>query len=145
MIALGCDGAGYELMRIIKAHLDSKDLAYMCFGADNGESSDYPIFAQNAAVAVLDGHCDRGIVICGTGIGISIAANRFPGIRCALCHDVYSAKSTRLHNDSNMLAMGARVIGPGPACDIVDAWLDTRFSGEERHMRRIGMIEVKNV
>jgi ribose 5-phosphate isomerase B len=143
MIALGCDSAGFELMQTIKNHLNRAGIAYKCFGAQNDEASDYPIFAQVAAKAVLNGECDKGILICGTGIGISIAANRFDGIRCALCHDVFSAKATRLHNDSNMLAMGGRVIGKGLACEIVDAWLGTDFSREERHQRRIDMIETR--
>jgi len=141
MIALGCDSAGFELMQAIKNHLNRAGIAYRCFGAQNDDVSDYPVFAQVAAKAVLSGECDKGILICGTGIGISIAANRFEGIRCALCHDVFSAKATRLHNDSNMLAMGGRVIGKGLACEIVDAWLGTDFSREERHQRRIDMIE----
>ncbi|MCL2396484.1 MAG: ribose 5-phosphate isomerase B [Defluviitaleaceae bacterium] len=144
MIALGCDGAGYDLMQTVKAHLDKRNTPYMCFGAESNGPSDFPLFAQHVAAAVLDGRCDKGIVICGTGIGISIAANRFGSIRCALCHDVFSAKATREHNNSNMLAMGGRVIGPGLACEIVDAWLDTQFSHAERHQRRIDMIEVTN-
>jgi len=140
MIGLGCDGAGYELMQAVKEHLRQRGIEYKDFGADSSAPSDYPDYAQLVAKAVLAGECRKGIVICGTGIGISIAANRFGGIRCALCHDVFSAKASRLHNDANMLAMGGRVIGRGLACEIVDAWLDTEFSGEERHFRRIGMM-----
>ncbi|MCL2375805.1 MAG: ribose 5-phosphate isomerase B [Defluviitaleaceae bacterium] len=141
MIALGCDGAGFELMQAIKAHLSQRGVAYKDFGVGSDAPCDYPVYAQMVAKVILSGECEKGIVICGTGIGISIAANRFNGIRCALCHDVFSAKSTRLHNDANMLAMGGRVIGKGLACEIVDAWLDTGFSHEERHARRISMID----
>ena len=141
MIALGCDSAGFELMQAVKAHLDGRGLVYKDFGAFNDESSDYPLFAQAAARAVLSDECDRGILVCGTGIGISMAANRFGGIRCALCHDTFSAKAARSHNDANMLALGGRVIGKWLAIEIVDAWLDTAFSGEERHNRRIGQID----
>ena len=102
---------------------------------------DYPVYAKAAANAVASGECEKGILICGTGIGISIAANKVPGIRAALCHDCFSAEATRQHNDANMLAMGARVIGPGLALKIVDIFLDTPFSNDERHIRRIGMIE----
>ena len=140
MIALGCDGAGYELMQAVKAYLAEKGIAYKDFGASGSGPSDYPVYAQVVAEAVLNGECEKGIVVCGTGIGISIAANRFTGIRCALCHDVFSAKATRAHNDANMLAMGGRVIAAGLACEIVDAWLDTPFSGEARHQRRIDLL-----
>ena len=139
MIALGYDAAGRGLMEEIKAHLAARGLAYKDFGS--GGANDYPVPAGLAAAAVLSGECARGILICGTGIGISIAANRHPGIRCALCHDVFSAKAARRHNDANMLAMGGRVIGAGPAIEIVDAWLDAAFSGAERHVRRIGLID----
>ena len=141
MIALGCDGAGYELMQAVKTHLGKKGIAYKDFGTNSTGASDYPVHAQAVAKAVLSGECEKGIVVCGTGIGISISANRFDGVRCALCHDVFSAKSCRQHNDANMLAMGGRVIGRGLACEIVDAWLETEFSGEERHARRIGMMD----
>jgi len=140
MIALGCDAAGYELMQAIKTHLDEKGIAYKDFGTDSDAPCDYPVYAQLATKAVLSGECERGILVCGTGIGMSIVANRNSEIRCALCHDVFSAKATRLHNDSNMLAMGGRVIAKGLACEIVDAWLDTEFSGEERHERRVWMM-----
>ena len=141
MIALGCDSAGFGLMQAVKTHLDKAGIAYKDFGTDSDAPCDYPVYARLAAKAVLSGECEKGIVICGTGIGVSIAANRHSGIRCALCHDVFSAKATRLHNDSNMLAMGGRVIAMGLACEIIDAWLGTEFSGEERHIRRIDMME----
>ena len=105
------------------------------------ESCDYPIYGKKVAEAVAGGECEFGIIICGTGIGISISANKVPGIRAALCHDCFSAQATREHNNANILAMGARVIGPGLALKIVDTFLDTPFSNEERHVRRISMIE----
>ena len=141
MIGLGCDSAGFTLMQDIKGYLDSRGIAYKDFGAYTTESSDYPLFAQKAAAAVLSGECDRAILICGTGNGISMAANRYNGIRCALCHDVFSVKAARSHNDANILAMGGRVIGKGLALEIVEAWLATDFSNEERHSRRIKQID----
>ena len=141
MIALGCDHGGYELMQEVIKHLEERGLEYKNFGCYSTESVDYPVYGQTAAKAVASGECDKGIIICGTGIGISIAANKIKGIRAALCHDCFSAQATREHNDANMLAMGARVIGPGLALKIVDIFLDTPFSNDERHVRRIGMIE----
>jgi len=141
MIALGCDSAGYELMQEVKKHLDERGLEYKDFGTYSTEPVDYPVYGKKVAHAVADGECERGILICGTGIGISIAANKVKGIRAALCHDVFSAEATRLHNDANILAMGGRVIGPGPALMIVDKFLDTPFSGVERHVRRVAMLE----
>lgn len=141
MIALGCDQAGYALMQEVKKHLESRNLEYKDFGTYSEDSVDYPVYGKKAAKAVASGECDRGIIICGTGIGISITANKIKGIRAALCHDCFSAEATRLHNDANMLAMGARVVGVGHALKIVDTFLDTPFSNEERHIRRIGLIE----
>lgn len=141
MIALGCDSAGYELMQEVKKHLDERGLEYKDFGTYSTEPVDYPIYGKKVAHAVADGECERGILICGTGIGISITANKVKGIRAALCHDVFSAEATRLHNDANILAMGGRVVGPGLALMIVDKFLDTPFSGVERHIRRVAMIE----
>ena len=141
MIALGCDHGGYELMQEVIKHLEERGLEYKNFGCYSTESVDYPVYGPAAAKAVASGECDRGIIICGTGIGISISANKIKGIRAALCHDCFSAQATREHNDANMLAMGARVIGPGLALKIVDIFLDTPFSNDERHVRRIGMIE----
>ena len=141
MIALGCDHGGYELMQEVIKHLEERGLEYKNFGCCSTESVDYPVYGQAAAKAVASGECDKGIIICGTGIGISISANKIKGIRAALCHDCFSAQATREHNDANMLAMGARVIGPGLALKIVDIFLDTPFSNDERHVRRIGMIE----
>ena len=141
MIALGCDHGGYPLMQEVKAHLEERGLEYKDFGCYSEESVDYPVYGKKAAEAVASGECERGIIICGTGIGISMAANKVKGVRAALCHDCFSAAATREHNDANMLAMGARVIGPGLALKIVDIFLDTEFSGDERHVRRIAMIE----
>ena len=141
MIALGCDHGGYELMQEVIKHLEERGLEYQNFGCYSTESVDSPVYGQAAAKAVASGECDKGIIICGTGIGISISANKIKGIRAALCHDCFSAQATREHNDANMLAMGARVIGPGLALKIVDIFLDTPFSNDERHVRRIGMIE----
>ena len=140
-IALGCDHGGYGLMQEVIKHLEDRGLEYRNYGCYSEESVDYPVYAKAAANAVASGECEKGILICGTGIGISIAANKVPGIRAALCHDCFSAEATRQHNDANMLAMGARVIGPGLALKIVDIFLDTPFSNDERHIRRIGMIE----
>ena len=141
MIALGCDHGGYELMQEVIKHLEERGLEYKNFGCYSTEAVDYPVYGQAAAKAVASGECDKGIIICGTGIGISISANKIKGIRAALCHDCFSAQATREHNAANMLAMGARVIGPGLALKIVDIFLDTPFSNDERHVRRIGMIE----
>lgn len=144
MIALGCDHGGYELMQEVKAHLDKRGLAYKDFGCYSTESVDYPVYARKVAKAILDGECEKGILICGTGIGISIAANKMPGIRAALCTDCFCAQATREHNDANILAMGGRVVGAGLALKIVDTFLDTPFSNDERHKRRIALIEEKD-
>ena len=139
MIALACDHGGYALMQLIKEHLDGFGLDYRDFGTFSEESCDYPVYAAEAARAVAGGECERGILICGTGIGVSIVANKIPGVRAALCSDCFSAEMTRLHNDANMLAMGARVIGPGLALKIADTFLGTEFEGG-RHTRRVEMI-----
>ncbi len=141
MIALGCDHGGFELMQEVMAHLEKRGIEYMNFGTFTKESCDYPEFAKKVANAVVSGECEKGILICGTGIGISMAANKVPGIRCALCHDCFSAQATREHNDANVLAMGGRVIGAGHALSVVDLFLDTPFSNDERHIRRIKGIE----
>ncbi|MCI5900828.1 MAG: ribose 5-phosphate isomerase B [Firmicutes bacterium] len=141
MLALGCDHGGYELMQEVKAHLDQKGIAYRDFGCYSTESVDYPIYGKKVAEAVAGGECEQGILICGTGIGISIVANKVKGIRAALCSDCFSAEATRQHNNANILAMGGRVVGPGLALKIVDTFLETPFSGDERHERRISMIE----
>ena len=141
MIALGCDHGGYELMQEVIAYLEDKGLEYKNFGCNSTASVDYPIYAKQVAKAVQSGECEKGILICGTGIGISIAANRFKGIRAALCGDCFSAEATRQHNDANILAMGGRVTGPGLAVKIVDTFLNTEFSNGERHVNRIKGID----
>ena len=141
MIALGCDHGGYELKQEVIKYLEEHNLEYQDFGCDSTESTDYPIYAKRVAIAVQNGDCEIGILICGTGIGVSITANKFQGIRAALCSDCFSAEATRLHNNANILAMGARVVGPGLALKIVDTFLNTPFSEEERHIRRIKQIE----
>jgi len=141
MIALGSDHGGYSLKQEIIAYLKEQNLEYKDFGCFNEEACDYPIYGKAVANAIVSGECEKGILICGTGIGISIAANKIKGIRAALCHDCFSAEATRLHNDANILAMGARVVGPGHALKIVDTFLNTEFSGDERHKNRISLIE----
>ena len=141
MIALGSDHGGYGLKQEVSKHLEERGIEYKDYGCYSEEPCDYPIYGKKVAEAVAGGECEFGIIICGTGIGISISANKVPGIRAALCHDCFSAQATREHNNANILAMGARVIGPGLALKIVDTFLDTPFSNEERHVRRISMIE----
>ena len=125
MIALGCDHGGYELKQEIKKYLDEKGIEYKDYGCDSLDSVDYPIYAKKVAHAILDGECEKGILICGA----------------AVCTDCFSAEATRLHNDANILALGGRVVGPGLALKIVDTFLNTPFSNDERHIRRINMIE----
>lgn len=137
MIALGCDHGGYELKEKVVAYLKEKGLEYKDFGCYSLDSCDYPDFGIAAAKAVANGECDRGIVICTTGIGISMAANKVKGVRCALCADTLSAKLTREHNDANMLAMGAGIVGPNLAISIVETFLNTDFSNLEKHARRV--------
>lgn len=141
MIGLGCDHGGFELKNEIIKYLEENNISFKDYGTYTEESTDYPIYAKKVANAVVSGECEKGILICGTGIGISITANKIKGVRAALCHDVFSAKATRLHNDANILAMGGRVVGAGLAIEIVKAFLETEFSNEERHIRRINMIE----
>ncbi|RKD31393.1 ribose 5-phosphate isomerase B [Thermohalobacter berrensis] len=146
-IALGSDHGGFQLKEYIKEHLEKRDIEYIDYGTDSTESVDYPEFGQKVAEAVKNGECDRGIVCCGTGIGISISANKVPGIRCALVSDCYSAKMSREHNNANVLALGARVIGKDLALEIVDVWIDTEFQGgrHERRVNKISDIENKYV
>lgn len=141
MIALGSDHGGFSLKQEIKAYLDEQHISYRDFGTDSADSCDYPDFAKAACEAVLDGSCEKALLFCGTGIGISMAANKLKGIRAACCSDYYSAKYTRLHNDANVLCMGGRVVGPGLACELVDVFLHTDFEGGERHERRLKKIE----
>ena len=140
MIALACDHGAFDLKQAIMKHLEARGLAYKDFGCYDKSSCDYPDFAAPAARAVASGECDRGIVVCTTGIGVSITANKIKGIRCALLYDVMSARLTREHNDTNMMAIGAGVTGEMLALEIVDMWLDTEFSHAERHQRRIDKV-----
>ena len=140
MIALACDHGAFDLKHTIMKHLDEKGLAYKDYGCFDKTSCDYPDFAGPAAKAVASGECDRGIVVCTTGIGVSITANKVRGIRCALLSDVMSARLTREHNDTNMMAIGAGVTGEMLALEIVDTWLNTEFSHAERHQRRIDKV-----
>ena len=139
MIAIACDHGALALKEAIKKHLDERGLAYKDFGTYTAESCDYPDYVAPAARAVASGECDRGIVACTTGIGVSIAANKIKGIRCALLSDKMSARLTRQHNDTNMMAMGGGVVGEMLALEIVDTWLDTEFLGG-RHQRRIDKV-----
>ena len=141
MIALGSDHGGYALKQEIIRHLQARGLEYRDYGCYSEASCDYPEFGHAVGHAVADGMADRGIVICGTGIGISLAANKVPGVRAAVCTDCFTAEATRRHNDANILALGGRVVGPGLALKIVDTFLDTPFSNGERHIRRISQIE----
>ena len=139
MLAIGSDHGGFALKKEIMAHLDERGIAYKDFGTYTEESCDYPDIAEPVARAVAAGEFDRGILICGTGIGMSMSANKVTGIRAALCGDCYSAEFTRRHNDANVLTLGARVLGAGLALKIVDTFLDTAFEGG-RHARRIAKI-----
>ena len=139
-IALGCDHGAYELKEQVKGMIEKLGHEYEDFGCHSLESCDYPEFGAAAARAVAEGKCERGIVLCTTGIGISIAANKVKGVRCALCSDVMSAEMTRRHNNANMLAMGAGMIGPNVAERIVETFLNTEFEGG-RHERRVNLIE----
>ena len=139
MIAIASDHGGYHLKEHIKAYLAAKGITCQDFGTDSTESCDYPVFGKEAAEAVASGQCEKGIVICTTGIGVSITANKVHGIRCALCGDSLTAEMTRRHNNANMLAMGAGIVGPNLAERIVDTFLNTEFEGG-RHQRRVDLI-----
>ncbi len=141
MLAIGSDHGGFALKQAIIKHLEERGLPYKDYGTYSEASCDYPDFGRAVAQAVAAGEAEFGILICGTGIGISITANKVPGIRAALCGDCFSAEATRSHNDANVLALGARVVGEGLALKIVDTFLDSPFSNEERHIRRIRKIE----
>ena len=140
-ISLGCDHGGLDLKEKIKAHLEEKGYEVKDFGTHTLDSCDYPDYVKPAAEAVAKGECDRGIVLCSTGIGVSIAANKVKGVRCALLSDLMSARLTREHNDTNVMAMGAFIVGEALAKEIVDTWLTTEFSQGERHARRIAKLE----
>lgn len=144
MIAIACDHSAVELKEEVKMLLTERGYDYEDFGTDSTASCHYPIYGARAARAVASGRCDRGIVICGTGIGMSMVANKVKGIRCALCSDTFSARMTRVHNDSNMLALGARVIGVELAKEIVNAWLDAEFEGGRHQVRLDMMTAIEN-
>ena len=139
-ISIGCDHGALALKNKMVAHLAARGYDVKDCGTYTGDSCDYPDFAAAAAKAVASGECEKGIVLCTTGIGVSITANKIKGIRCALLSDVLSAKMTRLHNDTNMMALGAGIVGENLAMEIVDTWISTPFSGEERHQRRIDKV-----
>ena len=141
MIAIACDHGGYDYKQLVMEHLADRGLEYRDFGAFTPDACDYPDLAIPVAEAVASGECEKGILICGTGIGMSIAANKVRGVRAAVCGDSFSVKATREHNDANVLCMGARVISAAKALEITDIFIDTPFSGEERHVRRISKIE----
>ena len=140
MIAIGSDHAGLPLKEEIIKYFNEKAIEFKDYGTYTKESVDYSDYGRKVALSVQRGECEKGIVICGTGIGISIAANKVKGIRCALCNDVTSAKLTRAHNDANMLSMGAGVIGSNLTMDIVDVFMNTEFSNEEKHVRRLSQL-----
>ncbi len=141
MIAIGSDHGGYDLRQLVIKHLSDAGIEVKDMGCPDKSSCDYPDYGRAVAKAVASGECEKGIVICTTGIGISITANKVKGIRCALCSDVCSAELTRLHNDANVLALGAGIVGNNLALKIVDTFINTAFSGDERHARRISKIE----
>ena len=140
MIALGSDHAGFELKQHIIKHLEERNIEYKDYGPYSADSVDYAVYAEKTAKGVVGGECELGILCCGTGVGISIAANKVRGIRACCCSDKFSAEMTRLHNDANMLCLGGRVVTPEQGIELVDIFIDTPFSGEERHARRIAQI-----
>lgn len=140
-VSIGSDHGGFDLKEAVKKHLEERGFECVDKGCYDKSSCDYPVFGRAAAQAVASGECEKGIVICTTGIGISITANKVKGVRCALCSDTLTARMTREHNDANMLAMGAGIVGENLAMSIVDTFFDTEFSGAERHQRRVDMIE----
>ena len=140
-IVVGADHGGYTLKNLIATSLKDQGHTVLDVGCNSADSVDYPDYAKPVCKSVLDGETTEGILICGTGIGISMAANKVKGIRAALCHDCFSAEATKLHNNANVLCLGGRVVGPGLAIKIVDTFLNTPFSNEERHIRRINKIE----
>lgn len=144
MIALGCDHGGFEIKETIKAYLDNQNIEYKDFGVYNCDSVDYPSIAKTVCDCVVSGKCEKALLFCGTGVGMSIAANKIKGIRAACCSDSFSAKYTRLHNDSNVLCLGGRVVGAGLATELVDLFINTSFEGG-RHQTRVDQItEIEN-
>ena len=143
-IALGADHGGYALKEAIKQHLESQGIPCQDFGTFSEESEDYPDMAVPPCQAVLDGTCSRALLFCGTGVGISMAANKIKGIRACCCSDTFSAKYTRLHNDANVLCMGGRVVGPGLACELADIFLSTEFEGGRHALRVAKLADIEN-
>ena len=141
MIAIGSDHGGFDMKQVIIKYFEEQGIAYKDYGCYDKSSCDYPVFGKAVAEAVAKGECEKGIVVCTTGIGISMVANKVPGVRCALCSESLSAKMTRLHNDANVLALGGAMVGANLALDIVETFLNTPFSEEEKHIRRVGMIQ----
>ncbi|MDH7576639.1 MAG: ribose 5-phosphate isomerase B [Bacillota bacterium] len=140
-VAIGSDHAGFHLKERVKEYLTSRQIEFRDFGVDRPDPADYPDIARVVAEAVATGECDRGVLICGTGIGMVIAANKVPGIRAALCQDSFTARAAREHNDVNILTLGERVLGPGLACEIIETWLQAQFAGG-RHARRLAKIRL---
>ena len=140
-VAIGSDHGGYQLKEDLKKYLKELNVEYIDFGCENEKSVDYPDIGFKVAIEVKSGKYDRGILICGTGIGMSVVANKIRGIRASLCHDIFSARNAREHNDANILTLGARVIGVGLAKEIVKVWLNSKFSHEERHINRLNKIK----
>ena len=143
-VAMACDHGGLDLKNVLKEELEAMGHEVVDFGTYTHDSVDYPDFGYKAAKAVSDGQCEKGVVVCGTGIGISITCNKVHGIRCALCHDVFSAKATRAHNDANMLAMGQRVIGPGLAIEILHAFFEGEYEGGRHDLRIQKLMAIEN-
>ena len=141
MIAIGCDHGGFELKEAVKKHLDERKIEYIDFGTYSEESVDYTVYAEKVAKSVVAGESELGLLFCGTGIGMSMAANKVRGIRAACCSDVFSAEMTRTHNDANVLCVGGRVISCEKAVELCDLFIDTPFSNDERHIRRINQIK----
>ena len=144
-IAIACDHGGYELKKDIVKHLTARGFEIVDFGCDSTQSVDYPDYALPASQAVASGECDLGILICGTGIGMSLCANKVKGIRAACCSDTFSARMTRLHNNSNILCLGARVVGLGVAIDMVDLFLETEFEGDRHSLRIKKVMDIENL
>ncbi|HEY8461479.1 MAG TPA: ribose 5-phosphate isomerase B [Blastocatellia bacterium] len=140
-IAIGSDHAGFELKKIVSRLLEEENLEVLDIGSYNADPVDYPDYAEAIGLAILEGRADRGVIICGSGVGASVAANKLPGIRAGLCHDTYSARQGVEHDDMNVLALGARVIGPALARELVLAFIRANFTGEERHCRRLAKIQ----
>lgn len=141
MIAIGSDHGGFALKQCVIRHLEKQGIPFEDMGCHGFESCDYPVYGKAVAEAVAEGRCEKGIVICTTGIGISMVANKVKGVRCAVCADTLTARMTRLHNDANVLSLGGGIVGPNLALEIVDTFLNTDFSGEEKHCRRISQME----